>query len=198
MLSINAKSINDTSSTALLPSEFKELWKELTTEKIIDAFANFYDDQHLYIMLIQTTFYICQLEIQNSIHAKNDEILSILNIQNDNDKRSITNKIGRILQTYSKYIFQYDDCFLARIKKHLMEVLQSKFKSLLPSQEFCKLFTNGNEDSPSSNLEKMIEAEEFEDCIKILYSLCLNMELSDPPITIELMSFIDQQENSYC
>ena len=56
LLATEGKNNNNTSSSALLPSEFKEIWKELITEKLIDAFANFYDDQHLFILLIQITF----------------------------------------------------------------------------------------------------------------------------------------------
>ncbi|CAI2359433.1 unnamed protein product [Moneuplotes crassus] len=195
VISVDGRSTNDTSSTALLPSEFKELWKELTTEKIIDAFANFYDDQHLYILLIQTTFNICQLEIKNLIQRKKDEIIGVLSISQEEDKRSVSTRIEKVFQIYSRYIFKYDKTFCTEISNKLLETLKTKFKTSLPAEEFCKLFEDGDASTPSPDLEEMMECEEFEGCIKILHTLCLNMILSDPPITIELMEFVNLEND---
>jgi len=56
--SLEGQSQNNTSSTSLLPSEFKETWKQLVTEKIIDAFSNFYDKPYIFVLLTQSTFKI--------------------------------------------------------------------------------------------------------------------------------------------
>ena len=56
LLSADSSSMNNTSSHSLLPSEFVEMWKELITQKLVDAFANFYENQPLFIMLIQGEF----------------------------------------------------------------------------------------------------------------------------------------------
>jgi len=39
-----------------LPSEFKEKWNELVSEKILDAFPDFLDKYYLLVPLIQELF----------------------------------------------------------------------------------------------------------------------------------------------
>ena len=48
----NAKCTNNTSSQFSLPSEFKEKWNELVSEKILDAFPDFLGKYYLLVPLI--------------------------------------------------------------------------------------------------------------------------------------------------
>lgn len=100
-------------------------------------------------------------------------------------------KMEKVFQVYSKYIFTYSSDFTTKVRESLTEMIKTKVKAILPADEFAKLF---EDDSPSSDLEDMLESEEFEECIKTLHTLCLNMTLSDPPVTIELMDFVHQDE----
>lgn len=49
---INAKNTNNTSSSFSLPSEFKDKWNELVSEKILDAFPDFLDKFRLLVPLV--------------------------------------------------------------------------------------------------------------------------------------------------
>ena len=52
---LNKTAENNTSSAFLLPSEFKEMWKEMS-ESIVDVFSDFLDDFTKLISVVETCF----------------------------------------------------------------------------------------------------------------------------------------------
>ena len=117
-------------------------------------------------------------------------MLKILSISAEEIKTEINIKLLKIFQNYSKVIFVHSKEFTTQIKERLLKTLKSKFCWLLPEEEFEKLFTKEAEELiPTDDVEEMLKSEDFEAWINILYTLCVNMILSDPPINIQLINF---------
>lgn len=76
----NAKNTNNTSSQFSLPSEFKEKWNELVSEKILDAFPDFLDKYYLLVPLIQELFLLVGELLKQKQDQSIQEIARILNL----------------------------------------------------------------------------------------------------------------------
>ena len=62
---VNAKNSNNTSSEFTLPSEFKEAWTQLVSEKILDALPDFLNNFHLLVPMVQEIFGLMKELLEN-------------------------------------------------------------------------------------------------------------------------------------
>ena len=78
----NAKNTNNTSSSFSLPSEFKETWNELVSEKILDAFPDFLDVDKYYLLVpfIQELFLLVRDLLKSKQDAAITDIAKVLNL----------------------------------------------------------------------------------------------------------------------
>lgn len=84
----NAKNTNNTSSQFSLPSEFKEKWNELVSEKILDAFPDFLGKYYLLVPLIQEMFLLVRELLQRKQGSAIKEIAKVLNLIDAKDEKS--------------------------------------------------------------------------------------------------------------
>ena len=179
----------------MMPSEFKENWKELVTEKIIDGFANFYDHQFIFVILVQMTFRIWLEKVSEIISKKSQGILKYLKIDNDCEQsKHLDSKLIKLFTDFELLIFKPDDTYYAEVKETL--ILQIKINMRNSNYEHL-IWESDDGIQITDDLEDMIHSDEFLRCLDSMYALAVNMKLNNPPITLELLEFDQIKRDSY-
>ena len=161
---------NDTSSSFLLPSEFKSQWENFTNNTLIESFENTYDDPHIVSFLSQETIKLLYKTVYNDIQEKVRKIMEILNIPN-NEKESINTffyKIRFIFQEYFSSIFMF-----------------SEHEKIINKLSLIHFNINRKED-----LMNDLKSNQFKKFINEGYKLCSYMNLHSPVLTLKGNEFV--------
>lgn len=161
---------NDTSSSFLLPSEFKSQWENFTNNTLIDSFENTYDDPQIVSFLSQETIKLLYQTAYNDIQEKVRKIMEILNIPY-NDKKSINTffyKIRFIFQEYFSSIFLF-----------------SEYEKIISKLSLTHINVNRKED-----LIKDLNSNQFKKFLNEGYKLCSYMNLHSPVLTLKGNEFV--------
>ena len=145
-----------------MPSEFKQLWEELTKNHLVDAFSDYLEDYKKFKTIVQASLKSVYEEIEitrNKIILKISEIFK-LDINEENNKL-IFIKFLPFFQDNSKSIFPNDNNWWATIEKTLLKENEIIFSEL-----------NSNPD--------------FKKCLIHVHRMCLHMVLNDPQIYFSL------------
>ena len=103
---LNKRIENNTSSDFCLPSEIKELWKELISEDIVDVFSEYIDNYKLFIPIVQTSLQILTNICQNEIDQKLSNVSELLNLSsNSSGKLKLNTKLYLIFQEFATSVF---------------------------------------------------------------------------------------------
>lgn len=173
----------------MLPSEFKENWKILVTEKIIDGFSNFYDNQFLFVILIQLTFRICLEKVEEGMNRKAQGIMKFLKISTEQENaKTFENKLIKLFTDFELLIFKPDDTFYAEVKEALILQIKLNFKDE-KYEDLIKLNEDDGTYKLSEDLSDMLESPEFVQCLDSIFALATNMKLNNPPISLELFEY---------
>ena len=161
---------NDTSSSFLLPSEFKSKWENFTKNTILETFENTFDDPQLLTFITQETMNLLyQLSI-NDIYNKIESIMKILNIEDITIERKKTffYKMRFIFQEYFSSIFKFND--YNKIKSHLsgLKISNQKKKELLND----------------------LQTTQFNSLLEEGYKICSYMNLHQPRLSFKENSFV--------
>ena len=71
---------NNTSSAFELPSEFKSKWESLISDKIIDAFGDFFEEVNIIVPLIQFSLRATQRVISEELKGKLTNVIQLFNL----------------------------------------------------------------------------------------------------------------------
>ena len=121
---LNKKEQNNTSTEFCLPSEIKELWREVTSEDIIDVFGEYIENYSIFVPIIQTSFQILLSIWQNEINDRVLKVADLLNLgSNDKGKWKLNVKLLSIFQEFSSSIFLISantESIITEFKKELI------------------------------------------------------------------------------
>jgi len=183
---LNAQNRNNTSSAFTLPSEFKACWEELVKVLILDAFPDFMDKFQLLVPMAQEILILLIESIKEQRDQKLASIAELMNVKEDEDALNhLDVKTKGIFQEYSLKVFQFTDEFYT----HLV------FEQYLPR---CKIIIENYEDDEDDEddededymemLDEAVNSDDFKVFVKALHKIVLHIGLSDPPITLDLVT----------
>lgn len=198
-LAIEGTSQNNTSTSSLLPSEFKEVWKELVSSKLVDALSNYYDRQYVFVLLTQSIFKIAIQKAKEVLQDKLNGITKHLNLPHNNEEvKAMEAKISRVIfQDYMKLIFHCDETFISKIRADLVSEIKTSFKHLLTVEDYESLVCSEDEElTEHEDLIETLGSAEFASFISVLYDVCIYMILTDPPLVLNLCEMHEAKKDA--
>ncbi|CAG9317828.1 unnamed protein product [Blepharisma stoltei] len=170
-LALQAQNQNNTSSSFLLPSEFKKNWEVLVQENILDVFSPFLGSHTLFVRLVQSLMKICMEFVENTIRCKMSEIKKLLGITNEETEN---------------------------LKKYLMKLFQDYCETAVPEidfWEFLKVYKDKISDfideEHEEDFEYMITSDEFIEFVKKTHQLVLHIVFHDPSLDLNFPGKIE-------
>lgn len=109
LLSANS---NNSSSTFMLPSEFKKNWENLVQERLLDVFSLYIEDHSLFSTLVQSLYTLVLATVTSDLNSKINEFARLL---------------GAELSDHP------------RIRKHLLKLLQDSSSKAFPGPDTSQL-----------------------------------------------------------
>ena len=152
---------NNTSSSFMLPSEFKKLWESATTDLCFNLFHQFLPSPNTFASL---TRHLCTI-ISESVHSK----------------------LNSILLSLQSHLSLADT---KPIKTHLLKLLQDSSSQAFPCNHsrISSLFLKTSKKSDQSALKSLILTEEFKLFVHTFHSISVYMALTEPVLTISFPS----------
>ena len=152
---------NNTSSSFMLPSEFKQSWESATTDLCFNLFQQFLPRPKFLASLVR---HLCTI-ISESVQSKlNSILLSIQSQLGLSDPKPVRTQILKLLQDSSSSTFP---CIQSRISN---------------------LFLKTTKKSELSLLKPLTSTEEFSLFVNTFHSISVYMALAEPALTISFPS----------
>ena len=165
--------MNNTSSSFLLPYEFKSIWETLEKDLLLEAFESFFDSYSWLAHLTQDTIKIVYEESNLVINDYLTKMLVILKINNEVTNETFLQRVKFIFQDFFATIFAFNDDFIEKVKIKLKQTIKT-YKDF--------------EDKESDFLSD-IETKQFKTLIQTLFKLCVYMLLHEPVLTLNIQDY---------
>jgi len=150
----------------MLPSEFKQLWEELTAELFIDAFDDFLEDYSILHILVSIVFHSLNSLLHKTRISLIQTIGKMLNLPEEAYDQLENHCLAPIFQEYSLEVFSFSETFYNEVCKHIKEDIINSYKD------------------NNLSIEQWIHSDHLKSFLKALHKLCLYMMLSEPKIEL--------------
>ena len=174
----NYKSLTNTSSKFILPSEFKQMWDCIAQENLLDTFIDFFDDQVIAYEIVSEFFYLNIELFKENFVSKIRKIFESLKIPLL-DQTSLSGIIKFFRPLIEEF---YDNIFYDPVET------EEYFKSI--SKKLMFNMTNNNiikeSDSLYDNLRDILESNYFKEFVNIMKKIVLYCEMHEPPLQINI------------
>jgi hypothetical protein len=183
-LSSLTASSNNTSSSFLLTSEFKELWNSLGKENIMEGFENVFNISVLLSHMVQETFLLTYQEASLIIDNKIIEIKKVFNLNDTTcSKERFYNKIKPLFIEFFSPMFNNENEYTLNVENIITKLGMSIYK-----RQIAKYFNREiSLDLDSDNLKLFIQKS---------LKLCFYMHLHNPKLDININPF-EKRELQY-
>ena len=156
---------------------------------ILDAFPDFMDKFELLVPMAQEIFLLLINTINQQMKEKLTSIAKTLNISDDENAINHLNiKIKPIFQEYWERWFGE----INGNEEYYKSLIYDKYKPIC--NKIIDNYPNEEDEDYNEMLDEAIDSDDFKNFVKSLHKIVMHLCLSDPPISVNLVTFDERMK----